>query len=63
MTTYRKLGYIKLDSMARRARHEFWRDCYRARWRRRLIESVLICFLLAFLGFAFVYLAFTPRVP
>ena len=60
---YTKLGYHKIDAMARRARYQFFRDTYRAHSRRQLIEFCAITLLLAFLGAAFVYMAFTPRVP
>ena len=60
---YNRLGYMKIDHLARRARHNFWRDTYIAQSRRQLIEACAITLLLAFLGAAFVYMAFTPRVP
>jgi hypothetical protein len=63
MSMYTRLGYIKLDRMAREARRNFWRDTYRAHSRRQLIEFCAITLLLAVLGAAFVYMAFTPALP
>jgi len=63
MSVLTKLGYMKIEEKARRARANFWRETYRAHSRRQLIEFCAITLLLAFLGAAFVYMASTPRIP
>jgi len=61
MNTYTRLGYMKIEESARRARHEWWRATYRHAFYRRLIGTCLACVLTSIVVWVLIVLAHTPK--
>jgi len=57
----RKTLLTELDIVARQARHEFWRDTYRAAFYRRLIGTCLSILFAAIFIWVLIALAFSVQ--